>query len=195
MELGVGSFGFVPFWYGKKLAAVATNYIPSPTLTNPAAAASTALDNPINATLVADGPVISQEWWIVGTAASAVDVAVGVAVDPTAAASWMRPYTAQTQLSGNAGIDGQAAAPMGFMMTHAPLSVAQTVMPTPGWPSDGLFWLWKGVWLGLMNWRVGGVYSPGQFRALKSRKPFLPRICSRTQTTSRCGGPRLSLFC
>ena len=34
-------------------------------------------------------------------------------------------------------------------------------MPTPGWPSDGMFWLWKGSWLGLMNWRVGGLYAPG----------------------------------
>ena len=181
MELGVGSFGFVPFWYGKKLAAVATNYIPSPTLTNPAAAASTALDNPINATLVADGPVVSQEWWIVGTAASAVDVAVGVAVDPTAAASWMRPYTAQTQLSGNAGIDGQAAAPMGFMMTHAPLSVAQTVMPTPGWPSDGLFWLWKGFGPGASCGKVAVSRNPIGLEAT-TRRTTCGSWCSRGNT-------------
>lgn len=101
---------------------------------------------------MADGPVASQEWWL-GTAA-------GVA-NPASTSAWIRPYTLQTQLSGNAGIPGQAAAPPGFAITHAPLMVAQTVMPTPHWPSDGMFWLWQGQWLGLMNWRVGGLYAPG----------------------------------
>ena len=35
------------------------------------------------------------------------------------------------------------------------------VLPTPHWPADGMFWLWRGTWLGLMNWRVGGLYAPG----------------------------------
>eukprot|EP00729_Bicosta_minor_P020590 gene20590-353_t len=185
LELGVGSFGFVPFWYGKKLAAVATNYIPSPALTNPAqppiahAAAAAAVGaasacRSSNATQLADGPIASQEWWVAKETSSdavAADAAApGPAADPSAAATWMRPYTMQTQLSGNAGIAGQAAAPLGFMITHAPLMVAQTVMPAPGWPSDGMFWLWRGMWLGLMNWRVGGLYAPGN--AVFTTDPF-----------------------
>lgn len=185
LELGVGSFGFVPFWYGKKLAAVATNYIPSLALANPAqppiahAAAAAAVGaaaacRSSNATQLADGPIASQEWWVAKETSSdavAADAAApGPAADPSAAATWMRPYTMQTQLSGNAGIAGQAAAPPGFMITHAPLMVAQTVMPAPGWPSDGMFWLWRGMWLGLMNWRVGGLYAPGN--AVFTTDPF-----------------------
>ena len=134
---------------GSKLAAFSSNYLPSPSLVNPA---SSATSNGSGLLPPADGPVAAQEWWM------ALDSGVANPTDP---AAWSRPYTMQTQLSGNAGIPGQAAAPPGFVMTHPPLMVAQTVMPTPHFPADGMFWLWDGQWLGLMNWRVGGLYAPG----------------------------------
>ena len=124
MELGTGSFGFVPFWYpvgGAKLAAVSTNYIPSPVAENPAVYLRPNAASSLNhsAVLPADGPVAAQEWWIATDPTGAAD--------PTAAAAWARPYLQQTQLSGNAGVAGGAVAAPGFVVTHAPLMVAQSV--------------------------------------------------------------------
>ena len=106
MELGVGLFGFIPFWYpigGPKLAAVATNYIPSPALVNPAAAQPpnpkpTPTPGHSNCSSLfprADGPVAAQEWWVAANTGT---------TNPAAASAWLRPFTHQTQLSGNAGL-------------------------------------------------------------------------------------------
>ena len=84
--------------------------MPNPALAGPAAhRASAPGPSPAPA---ADGPLGAQEWWV------ATDPAA-----PTTADAWARPYLLQTQLSGNAGVAGQAAAPPGFLMTHAPLMV------------------------------------------------------------------------
>jgi hypothetical protein len=127
-----------PFWYGSRICGVVANYVPSPcTVGGPA----------VNNTAVDDLPVMSQEWWVSNSSGGG-------------STAWLRPYQLQSQFPGttSAVTGGNSAAPPGFVITHAPLSVPQTITSIVA--ADAHMWLgsgpFAGQWWGLMLHRIGG---------------------------------------
>lgn len=158
-------WSLIPFEYGGSVAAVASNYVPSPAVVASRAPAPRNTSAPgasvVDAPMAPGGIITAQEWW----------VASGT---PTGPSGWSRPYAQQSQLATNVGPPGTAglflgaAAPRGFCITHAPVFVPQNV---GGGLEGALFWHWAGEWWGLMLWRVGGLRAPAN--AAFTTQPFV----------------------
>ena len=70
--------------------------------------------------------VVDQEWWVHSTNLSSLVTNVSSYSDGSDGDGWRRPYLEQTKWAGCTALGispGGAAAPPGFLLTHAPLAL------------------------------------------------------------------------
>ena len=153
---------FVPWWCGDRLSGVVTNYAPLPV---PACASIDKADahcpaaaNDRASEVAMPGTTLAQEWWVAARAASGSGISQGTLLGSPG--GWRRPYLLQTQSAGTTALSspGMAATPPGFKITHPPLQVPQTITSIAA--TDGMIWLWRNAWFGIMLFRLGGLYAP-----------------------------------